>query len=57
MDVTAFFPCQGLIKGLLKVEPKECFILYADPLGKNHRQYFRINIEHMTAVPLRCEDV
>jgi len=57
VDVTEFFPCQGLIKGLLKVELKECFILYADPLGKNHRQYFRINMEYMTAVPLRCEDV
>jgi len=57
MDVTAFFPAQGLIKALLETDARECFILYADPLGKNHRQYFRINMEHMATVPLRCEDV
>ncbi len=56
MHVTAFFECPGLIKALLVDDSKDCFILYADPLHRKHRQYFGINLKDMTAVPLRCED-
>jgi hypothetical protein len=48
-------PCAGFLDVLLRSASRICYIQYTDLLGARYKQYFRINIDRMTAAPLRCE--
>ena len=57
LDVSASYPCEGFIHGLVQCCSKECYIAYRDPHGQLYHQWFRVNLEYMTAAPLRLEKV
>ena len=54
-NATFCYPCTGLIEAVEKAANKNCTVLYSDLTGKEHKQFFRLNLEAMCAVPLHCE--
>jgi hypothetical protein len=57
LDVSVSYPCKGFIQYLVQSSSKECYVVYKDPHGQLYRQWFRVNLESMTAVPLHLEKV
>jgi hypothetical protein len=57
LDVSVSYPCEGFIQALVQCCSKECYVVYRDPHGQLYHQWFRVNLEHMTAAPLHLEKV